>query len=85
MVAIELENIPINLHQWVNAALAGEEIVMTQLGKPIIKWVIVNEVEEEPQPTYRRPGSAQHLNIVMAADFDEPLDDFDAYMPDDIA
>lgn len=84
MVAIELENTPINLHHWVNAALAGEEIVMTQLGKPIIKWIVV-DAEKEPQPTYRRPGSAQHLNIVMADDFDEPLDDFALYMPDDIA
>ncbi len=56
--------------QWealIQAALNGEEIVITQDEKPIIKWVVV---KKQARPRF---GSGKHLGIVMSDDFDEPL------------
>ena len=63
--------------QWetlIQAALNGEEIVITQDEKPIIKWMVV---KQQKQPRF---GSGKHLGIVMSDDFDEPLEDFAEYM-----
>jgi len=62
--------------QWetlIQAALNGEEIVITQDEKPIIKWMVV---KQQKQPRF---GSGKHLGIVMSDDFDEPPD-FAEYM-----
>jgi len=59
----------------VQAALNGEEIVVTQDEKPIMKWIVVT-----PPQTYRKAGSGKHLGIVMSDDFDEPLQEFAQYM-----
>ena len=63
--------------QWetlIQAALNGEEIVITQDEKPIIKWMVV---KQQKQPRF---GSGKHLGIIMSDDFDEPLEDFAEYM-----
>lgn len=75
MVTIQLEEAPTQFRRFVEAALTGEEIVITYLGKPIIKWVVVGQ----PKPR-RRPGSAKSLQLQMADDFDEPLADFAEYI-----
>lgn len=75
MLAIQLEDVPIQFQHFIAAALAGEEIVITHAGKPIIKWVLLGQSHP-----LRSPGSAKYLNIQLAADFDEPLADFSAYM-----
>ncbi|HFC12955.1 MAG TPA: type II toxin-antitoxin system prevent-host-death family antitoxin [Anaerolineae bacterium] len=75
MVAIQLKDVPIQFQPFIEAALIGEEIVITHSGKPIIKWVAI----EQPKPR-RQPGSAKQFNIQLADDFDEPLADFAEYM-----
>jgi antitoxin (DNA-binding transcriptional repressor) of toxin-antitoxin stability system len=62
--------------QWetlIQAALNGEEIVIMQDEKPIIKWMVV---KQQKRPRF---GSGKHLDIVMSDDFDEPPD-FAEYM-----
>ncbi|MGB0386148.1 MAG: type II toxin-antitoxin system Phd/YefM family antitoxin [Ardenticatenaceae bacterium] len=71
--------------QWnalVQAALNGEEKVVTQDEKPIMKWIVVTPRASLPVSPhiYRKAGSRKHLGIVMSDDFDEPLEDFAEYM-----
>ncbi len=56
----------------IKRAMRGEDVVIAKDGKPVIRLVPI-----APGPE-RVPGSARGA-FVMAADFDEPLADFDAY------
>ncbi len=55
----------------IEAALNGEEIIITQEDQPIIKFVTI----DSPKPP-RQPGRGKHLMITISDDFDEPLEDF---------
>ena len=59
----------------IEAALKGEEIIITQKDKPIIKFVTIASPKAQ-----RQPGRGKHLMISMSDDFDEPLADFAEYM-----
>jgi len=54
---------------------AGEQFQITHRGEPIAE---LTPVRTEKKPFVR--GYAKHLGIVMADDFDAPLDDFADYM-----
>jgi antitoxin (DNA-binding transcriptional repressor) of toxin-antitoxin stability system len=56
------------------SALRGEEIIITRDNHPILKLIQVSS-----QPKRRQRGSAKG-QIWMAADFDEPLEDFKEYI-----
>ena len=58
----------------VKEAIAGEEVIITQDNKPVIQLVYL--MDATPIPKF---GSAKGL-IVIADDFEEPLDDFKDYM-----
>lgn len=60
-----------HLHDLIEAALTGEEIVITKDERPVVKLV--------PVKRRRRAGSAKGL-ITISEDFDEPLEDFKDYM-----
>lgn len=65
-----------NLPELIEAAISGEEIVITKDDQPIVKLVPVPPVKK------RRPakaGSAKGL-VTISDDFDEPLEDFKDYM-----
>ena len=65
-----------HLPDLIEAAINGEEIVITKDNQPVAKLVAV------PPPKKRRPakaGSAKGL-IEISEDFDEPLEDFKEYM-----
>jgi prevent-host-death family protein len=55
----------------VRKALQGEDIVIARDNKPLLRLVPVG-------PAERRPGSAKG-QVVIADDFDAPLDDFREY------
>jgi len=63
-----------HLDDLVDAAMAGEEVVLTRDDQPTVKLVPINS-SQAARPRY---GSAAGL-ISMADDFDEPLDDFTDY------
>lgn len=55
----------------VRKALQGEEVVIARDNKPLLRLVPVGVQG-------RKPGSAKG-RVTIGADFDAPLDDFDAY------
>lgn len=60
-----------HLPDLIEAALSGEEIVITKDDQPVVKLV--------PFKRGRRAGSAKGL-VTISDDFDEPLEDFKDYM-----
>jgi prevent-host-death family protein len=55
----------------VQKAMLGEIITVTKENRPVVKIVPI-------KPATRNPGTGK--GIWMAADFDQPLDDFAEYM-----
>jgi prevent-host-death family protein len=74
MQKINLVEASKNLPALIEAAIDGEEIVITKDNQPVVKLTPVLSVK-------RRPlfGSAKEL-ITISDDFDEPLEDFKDYM-----
>lgn len=74
MHEINLAEASKNLPELIEAAINGEEIVITKDNQPVVKLTPV-------LPVKRRPlfGSAKGL-ITISDDFDEPLEDFKDYM-----
>jgi len=58
----------------VEQAAAGQEIIITQSGRPVVRLVHIQKPQKK-----RKFGSAKGL-IKMSEDFDEPLEDFRDYM-----
>ena len=75
MYQIELEKAKAQIESLLQTALEGEEVVITQNEQPVLKLVSI-----PPAKSRRQSGSAKGL-ITMSDDFDEPLEDFAAYMP----
>jgi prevent-host-death family protein len=71
---IELEEAKAQIASLLQAALDGEEIVITENERPVVKLMPVSAAKPR-----RRSGSAKGL-ISMSDDFDEPLEDFAEYM-----
>lgn len=74
MYQIELEEAKARIASLLQSALNGEEIVITQDARPVLKLVPIATAKVR-----RRSGSAKGL-ITMSDDFDEPLEDFAEYM-----
>lgn len=75
MQQIELADVPSQLAQLLERALQGEEVVITQSDRPILKLVRI-----APGKPRRQRGSAKGL-LKLADDFEAPLEDFQAYIP----
>ncbi len=74
MQVIDVEEAKSSLSDLVDAAIRGQEIVLTRDAQPIAKLVPL--VQPRPRPRF---GSARDL-VHMAEDFDAPLPDFDEYV-----
>ena len=74
MQEITLAEASKNLPELIEAAISGEEIVITKDNQPVVKLTPVS-----PMKGRRRAGSAKGL-ITISDDFDEPLEDFKDYM-----
>ncbi len=74
MYQIELEKEKAQIASLLQTALAGEEVVITQNERPVLKLIPISATKSR-----RRSGSAKGL-ITMSDDFDEPLEDFAGYM-----
>ena len=61
------------LPELIDAALRGEEVVITKDDHPVVKLTPTTPVK------HRQPGSAKGL-VWMSDDFDEPLEDFKEYI-----
>jgi prevent-host-death family protein len=59
----------------VRRALAGEEVIIAKGNKPLLKVVPLRTGQGK-----RRPGSARHTLVSLAADFDQTPDEFTDYI-----
>lgn len=73
MQEITLAEASKNLPELIEAAMNGEEIVITKDNQPVVK---LTPVSAERRSLF---GSAKGL-ITISDDFDEPLEDFKDYM-----
>jgi len=74
MQQIPLAEASQHLSELIEAALGGEEIIITKDDQPTVKLMPISVVK---QP--RQPGTAKGL-IIISDDFDAPLEDFQEYM-----
>lgn len=74
MHQVSVEEAKTNLHDLVDAAVNGEEVVITKDDKHLVKLVPVPRTNPRPQF-----GSARGL-ITMSDDFEGPLEEFEEYM-----
>ena len=73
MQHIDVREAKDKLTSLIDAAVNGEEVVITKDGLQTVRLVPVSPAKPRPQF-----GSARGL-ITMSPDFDEPLDDFEEY------
>lgn len=65
-----------HLSELIEAALGGDEVIIARNGRPTVRLVVV-----DPANKRRSVGFGRDLGLVMAPDFDAPLDDFADYAP----
>ncbi|MFL6282421.1 MAG: type II toxin-antitoxin system Phd/YefM family antitoxin [Pyrinomonadaceae bacterium] len=73
MHQVSVEEAKANLHDLVDAAVSGEEVVIAKDEEHLVKLVPVSRTNPRPQF-----GSARGL-ITMSEDFEEPLEEFEEY------
>lgn len=73
MQQVDISVAQTQITELLQSALRGEEIIITRDNHPILKLIQVSS-----QSKRRQRGSAKG-QIWMAADFDEPLEDFKEY------
>ena len=74
MQQITLDEATKDLLALIEAAIKGEEIVITKDDKPVVK---LSPIDSEPKRL--QFGSAKDL-ITISDDFDEPITDFEDYL-----
>lgn len=74
MQVIDVEQAKTSLDDLLDAAIRGQEIVLTRHAQPVAKLVPL--VQQRPRPQF---GTAKGL-VHIADDFDAPLADFDEYV-----
>jgi len=74
MQQITLAEASKHLPDLIEAAISGEEIVITKDDQPVVKLTPVSPIKRRPQF-----GSAKGL-VTISDDFDEPLEDFKDYI-----
>jgi len=74
MQVVDVEEAKTSLGDLLDAAIRGQEIILTRDAKPVAKLIPL--VQRRPRPQF---GSAKGL-VHIADDFDAPLSDFDEYV-----
>jgi prevent-host-death family protein len=75
MTTVTLEEAQAKLPEIIERLLPGEEITITDHGKPVAQ---VKRAERTSWPC--KAGSCRNPGFWMAPDFDEPLEEFREYM-----
>lgn len=73
MITVNVHEAKAKLSMLLEKVLAGEEVVIAKRNVPLAKLVVLKDADTD------RLGWAQGL-AKLAADFDEPLEDFAEYM-----
>lgn len=74
MQQVNVEDAKAHLPELIEAAVGGEEIIITKDDQPVVKLMPVKQKKNRAQF-----GSAKGM-IIIHDDFDEPLEDFKDYM-----
>jgi len=72
---IKLDEVQARLLDLIEAAIQGDEVFILKDDQKLVQLVPVTPLLRQP-----KFGSAKGL-ITIADDFDDPLEDFDEYMP----
>lgn len=73
MTQVNIHEAKTNLSKLIEKVLNGEDVIIKKSNKPIVKLVMIDELKNK-----RKLGSAKG-QVIIADDFDEPLDDFKDY------
>ena len=73
MTQVNIHEAKTNLSKLVDKVLKGESVVICKSNKPIVKLVLVDELQ-----TKRNLGTAKGV-VKILDDFDTPLDDYEGY------
>ncbi len=71
MAQFNLADAKAHFSELVQKAMRGEEVIVAKENRPVVKIVPI-------KPARRKPGTGK--GVWIAADFDQPLDDFKEYM-----
>ncbi len=82
MMTIDTQHMTPVVAEAIQKALAGEEIILAENGKPFAKITQVVKVGQNKSKKKRIIGLREGSLKYMADDFDEPLNDFKDYMFD---
>ncbi len=74
MYRIDIDQAKDQLTTLLQAALNGDEVIITQNDLPVLKLIRMT-----PPGKRRHSGSAKGL-VLMSEDFDQPLEEFGEYM-----
>jgi antitoxin (DNA-binding transcriptional repressor) of toxin-antitoxin stability system len=77
-----MDTLQVNIHEaktqlskLIQAAVNGKQVIIARGNKPVVRLEVLPEARRQ-----RIIGNAKGLILSMADDFDEPLEDFKAYM-----
>ncbi len=77
-----MDTLQVNIHEaktqlskLIQAAVNGKQVIIARDNKPVVRLEVLPEARSQ-----RIIGNAKGLILYMADDFDEPLEDFKAYM-----
>ncbi len=73
MTQVNIHEAKTNLSKLIEKVLNGEDVIIKKSNKPIVKLVMIDELHNK-----RKIGSAKG-QVIIADDFDEPIDDFKDY------
>ena len=76
MIQVTIHEAKTHLSKLIQKALTGEQVIIAKGKQPLVKLVVLPEARQQ-----RRLGGAKDTILAMANDFDEPLDEFEEYMP----
>ena len=76
MKQVNIHQAKTHLSRLVQDVLSGEEVVIARGNKPVVRLVI----HESAVPN-RNPGRLPNLVLDISDTFDDPLEDFEEYMP----
>ncbi|MBF0461848.1 MAG: type II toxin-antitoxin system prevent-host-death family antitoxin [Magnetococcales bacterium] len=76
MTLVDIREADGHLAEWVKKVVLGEEVVLSEGSKPLVKLVPII-----PRKRVRQPGSAKEDILFISPNFDDPLEAFRDYMP----
>jgi antitoxin (DNA-binding transcriptional repressor) of toxin-antitoxin stability system len=76
MAQVTVHEAKTHLSKLIKRALAGEEIIIARGRQPLVKLVVLPEIQQQ-----RRLGGGAGVIEFIADDFDAPLEELKEYMP----